>query len=88
MTPEEEQELREQAETGRKAKIAADFMEAYILMRRTQTIEMLETKDFQNSESVNAVVSWLRILKDFEIWCRMCTDMGEIAEKELNEDGR
>ena len=49
MTEQEVQELREQVERGRKAKIASEFLSDYILMQRARTISMIESADLADT---------------------------------------
>ena len=81
------QELREIADKGRKAKIASDFMHDFLTQERAKIIFTLETKLFDNKDDVLGLVLYLRILRNFENNVKTCIDAGDIAQKELNENG-
>lgn len=81
------QELREVVDRGRKAKITSEFMQDFLTQKRAQIIFALETTLFDKQDDVLGLVLYLRILRDFEKDVKTCIDAGDIAQKELNENG-
>ena len=49
MTEQEIQELREQVEHGRKAKIASEFLADFILTQRARAIALIESACLENA---------------------------------------
>ena len=88
MTEQEELELREQAETGRKAKIALEFLDYFLTLKRAVRLNEIETSKDISYETLLAQKISLMELKEFENWLKSNIDNGEIAEKELNENGK
>ena len=87
MTEQEEQDLRAVAELGRKVKISAEIFKYYILQKRAGIIDRIETGNYLENENPDVLALKMQLLKDFELWGQSCIDMGEIAEKELEENG-
>ena len=90
MTEQEELELRERAEKGRKAKIAAEFLDEFILCKRAYLINKLESSNQDDFlyESLLPIKCSLVVLREFTNWLKSNTDIGEIAESELNKNGK
>ena len=87
LTDNEQQELREQAEYGRKAKAVHEFLADFLTIQRAQVINRLESDSFDKAEDLVNPVIYLRLLRKFELEVEKYISLGEIAEKELNEDG-
>ena len=87
MTEQELQDLREQSEKGRKAKIAIEFLNDFLIQERATTINHLETGGFLNPQDLEPPVIYLRLLRKLEMTAQSFIDMGDIAEKELTENG-
>ena len=86
MTDQEQQELREQSEYGRKAQAAQEVFKNFLLEQRAQTISRLETEAFDKAEDLINPVIYLRTLRLFELTIEKYISLGEIAERKLNED--
>ena len=82
----EAEELRRQAEEGRSAKIALDFVQDFLTTERAQTLLILEQDVFDHAEELVPPVLYLRVLRKLEARLQTIIDIGEIAEKELNKD--
>ena len=87
MTEQEIQELREQVKRGRIAKIAIDFLADWILTQRARTISMIESANIDDTSVLQACAAILQSLKVLENSAQTQIDLGDIAEKELNEHG-
>ena len=87
MTEQEQQELQHQAEYGCKAKIAKEFLGDFLLVQRADIYRNLERNDTLTSEEVLNNRKYLQILRIFELNAERYIDEGEIAEKELSENG-
>ena len=85
-TDREAEELRHQAEEGRSAKIALDFVQDFLTSERAQTLLILEQDVFDHAEELVPPVLYLRVLRKLEARLQTIIDIGEIAEKELNKD--
>ena len=83
----EEKELRELVEKGRKAKIASEFVQDFLTRERANVFFFLETKEIQNPEKLLEPVIYLRLMRRFESEIKLCIEQGDIAQKELNENG-
>jgi len=88
MTEQEELELREQAEWGRKAKAAREIFEYFILRERANEIYTIEKSDDVSYESLLFPKVYLRVLRKLEGQIQYFLDNGEIAEKELSNNGK
>lgn len=86
LTDNEEQELREQSEDGRKAQVVQDFVSEFLATQRAITINKLETKEFNEAQDLVVPVLYLRTLRLFELELEKFISLGEIAEKRLNEN--
>ena len=84
----EQDELLEQAERGRKANIAAEFLNEYFLQERALLLNKLETDGDFSYDAVLALKISLRVLRNVENWLKSIIDNGEIAEKEIDENGK
>ena len=88
MTEQEQQELQQQAEYGRKAKIVKEFMQSFITTQRVQIINALETEDFDTLErKAISYIKGLRLLRNFDLLTERYIDEGKIAEEELSKNG-
>ncbi len=88
MTEQEQQELQQQAEQGRKAKIAKEFMQGFVTNQRVQIINALETETFDTLEQrAISYIKGLRVLRNFELLAERYIDEGNIAQEELNQHG-
>ncbi len=86
MTDQKERELREQSEDGRKAQLVQDFLLEFLATQRAMAINNLETKEFNEAQDLVIPVLYLRTLRLFELELEKFISLGEIAEKELNEN--
>ena len=80
-----QQELLDQVEQGRKSKIAGEVVGDFIKNSREITIQRLEDGIFDQDEVLRTVM-YLRVLKRFERSIDTNIEIGELAEKELNEN--
>lgn len=88
MTEQEQQELQQQAEQGRKAKIAKEFIQGFVTNQRVQIINALETETFDTLEQrAISYIKGLRVLRNFELLAERYIDEGNIAQEELNQHG-
>lgn len=83
----EGKELRELVEKGRKAKIAFEFVQDFLTKERANVFFFLETKNFPSPEDLLAPVIYLQLMRRFENDIKLFIDNGDIAQKELNENG-
>ena len=81
-----EAELRKDAEIGRKAKIAIDELKEFMTARRESLTQRLENEEL-SSEAVMEVIAELRVLKRLLNVKKADIYYGEIAEKEMSENG-
>ena len=87
MDEQEQQDLQKQVQNGRAAQITLNFLENYLLQKRAAVINDLEKGDNYMYESLMAQKVFLCVLRDFENMLKAYVQLGEIAEKELNENG-
>ena len=80
-------ELQAQAEYGRKAKIASEFMKDFILQQRALILVKLENDTIEDMNSLITPILGLRYLKLLENSLDSYIQMGEIAEEELDKNG-
>ncbi len=80
------EELRKDAELGRKAKIAIDELKEFMTARRECLTQRLENEEL-SSEAVREVIAELRVLKRFLNVKKADIYYGEIAEKEMSGNG-
>ena len=80
------EELRKDAEQGRRAKIAIDELKEFMTARRESLTKRLENEEL-SSEAVREVIAELRVLKRFLNVKKTDVYYGEIAEKEMSENG-
>ena len=83
----EQQDLREIVDRGRKAKITSEFMQDFLTCERANIIFALETKIFAKQDDAFELILYLRVLRQFDNFVKTCIDAGDIAQKELNENG-
>lgn len=77
-------ELRKDAELGRKAKIAEEFFKEFLDDRRENLIKTLEYTIYTGRESgLVDTLAELRVIKMFRSNCDYLIQRGEIAEEEL-----
>ena len=87
MTEQEQQDLRERAEYGRKAKIALEMLSDFLLMESANTVNHLISDEFKDTKDLLTPVITLRVLKSFELQMKHYIELGEISAKELNNVG-
>ena len=87
MTEQEQQELMQQAEYGRKAKIAKEFFEDFLLAHRVRIITTFENEEFISDDKTRMLKAELRLLRLFDNSVERYIEEGKIAEKELSENG-
>ncbi len=80
-----QQRLREDAEQGRKAKIALEFMRDFILRERASVIYQLEINTEMTADEALSNKRWLELLRKFENAAQAFIQLGEMAEKELED---
>lgn len=74
--------LRKDAELGRKAKIAADFLREYLDTRRENIVREMEEEEMDDHDLRISAIE-LRVIKGFYYVCEHLIQRGEIAEEEL-----
>ncbi|MBQ3399579.1 MAG: hypothetical protein IJG51_11875 [Synergistaceae bacterium] len=82
MTEEREQELREDAETGRRYKIAMEVWRDFLDNRREELMRTLEEK-YCEDWVLHDITNELRVMKLFRDVSYRNIQRGEIAEEEL-----
>ena len=87
MTEQEIQNLRENSELGRKARIALEFLTDFLLKERANTINQLEMNGFEKANDLLPPVLYLRVLKKLEMTAQTRIQLGEISERELSKNG-
>lgn len=89
MTEQEREDLQQQAEQGRKAEIALEFLGEFLLRERTHTIYNIEHNLVITAETPITElhhISYLQALRKFEDMANSFIVQGKIAEEELNSD--
>lgn len=84
----EELDLQYQVEHGRKAQATMDILNEFLLLERAKTIGAIENGDYSETKELENFACYLQILKKFESNVAMHMQIGEIAEKELNKNGK
>ena len=77
-----ESELRHDAELGRKARIAGEFLREYLDKRREQIVRKMEENPMCDYDLQDKAIE-LRLIKRFHYVCDSLIQRGEIAEEEL-----
>lgn len=88
MTEQKELELREQAEKGRRAKIALEVLDEFLTLKRAAIINKMQTSPDITYDRILAQKISLMMLNELENWIGSQIQSGEIAEKEINENGK
>lgn len=86
MTDQEELELREKAEYGRKNQITLEVTKDFVLRKRALLLGRMESGGTITGDDALDYCRWFVLLKEFENEIQAYIQMGEIAEKELNEN--
>lgn len=76
------EELRKDAELGRKARIAAEVLSEFLDERRENIIHTLEHGMYPK-EALSDALADLRVMEAFREHCEYLKQRGEIAEEEL-----
>ena len=84
----EETELREAVEKGRRAKIAYEVLCKYLDACKERTIRQLENMSTSDMDTTRALVECLQVMSGFREAIRRDIDIGEFAEERMNEIGR
>lgn len=86
MNEEREQELREDAETGRRYKIAMEVWREFLDSRRKTIVEIFENNTHETMEDgeIQGLLAELRVMKSFRDVSYMNIRRGEIAEEEIS----
>ena len=87
LTEQEQQDLREIIDRGRRAKLFSDFIQEYLMNERVRVIHSLEADTYTKSDELLEPVIYLRLMRRFENFIKTCIDSGDLAEKELIENG-
>ena len=87
LTEQEQQDLREIMDKGRRAKLFSDFVQEYFMDERVRVIHSLESDTYTKSDDLLEPVIYLRLIRRFENYIKTCIDSGDLAEKELIENG-
>ena len=84
MTEINSEELRQDAELGRKARIAAEVLSEFLDDRRENIIQCLEN-DILTTDNIELAdkLAELRVMKSFRGHCEYLKQQGEIAEEAL-----
>lgn len=87
---EEELDLQYQVEVehGRKAKATMDILNEFLLLERAKTIRAIENGNYSETKELENFACYLQTLKKFELNVETLMTTGEIAEKELNKNGK
>ena len=86
MTEREQLELQQQAEYGRKAKIAQEIFEDFVFTQRAQIMSKFESEDFMCYEDLNTLKTALRILRQLTNSVERFIEEGQMAEAQLYEE--
>lgn len=84
----EELDLQYQVEHGRKAQATMDILNEFLLLERAKTIRAIENGNYSETKELENFACYLQTLKKFELNIEMLMTTGEIAEKELNKNGK
>lgn len=86
MTEEYEEELRQDAETGRRYRIAMEVWREFLDNNREEIVRHMESAMLEDSalQRLNAV---LLVMKEFRDVSYRNIQRGEIAEEELSQNG-
>ena len=76
------EELRKDAELGRKAKIAEEFFREYLDTRREEIVREIEAGEMDDHDLRISAIE-LQVIKRFHYECEHLIQRGEIAEEEL-----
>ena len=76
------EELRKDAELGRKAKIAEEFFREYLDTRREEIVREMEEEQMCDYDLQDKAIE-LRLIRRFHYVCEHLIQRGEIAEEEL-----
>mgnify|MGYP006988849881 CR=1 FL=1 len=87
LTEQEQEDLREIVDKGRRAKIVFDFITEYLINERARVMRSLEIDTYTKSDELLEPVIYLRLMRRFENSIKTQIDAGDLAEKELREDG-
>ena len=87
LTEQEQEDLREIIDKGRRAKIVFDFITEYLINERARVMRSLEIDTYTKSDELLEPVIYLRLMRRFENSIKTQIDAGDLAEKELREDG-
>ena len=87
LTEQEQEDLREIMDKGRRAKLFSDFVQEYFMKERVRVIHSLESDTYTKSDELLEPVIYLRLMRRFENFIKTCIDSGDLAEKELIENG-
>ena len=82
MTEINSEELRKDAELGRKARIAEEFFRECLEKRREQIVREMEENPLCDYDLQDKAIE-LRLIKRFHYVCEHLIQQGEIAEEEL-----
>ncbi len=85
MDERERQVWLKRAENGRKYKIAKEIFSKFLEDQRNQFIDKFENSE--NPQELLSISIALRVIKDFKHLMEYEINMGELAEKELSENG-
>ncbi len=83
---EEESEIREAIEAGRRYKIAAEVWREFLANRREEIVRLFEA-DTVMSADIEASLAELRVMKKFRDMSWKMIDLGDLAERRLSEIG-
>ena len=83
----EETELREAVEKGRRAKIAYEVLHEFLNGRRESIIHKFETSDLTD-DNVRWLIAALQVMHEFRNILKRDINFGEYAEERMNEIGR
>ena len=83
LTADDEQELREKAEIGRRHKIAKEVFSEFLDKARKRLIEKLETNALENNDVLRMCVLELSMLRQYSDYMKYIIQQGEMAEERL-----
>ncbi len=84
---EREMELREDVERGRRYKIAAEVFAEFLSNRKDEIIRDFEAYGLNVIDKDGAITE-IRVMRRFRDVCAKMISLGEIAESELDRDGK
>lgn len=83
----DDEEIRDAIEKGRKYKIAAEVWQEFLMNRREEIIRDFESGLFCRGDDFIEKLMELQVMKKYRDMSQMMIDLGEIAERKMSENG-